>query len=82
MAVAEKPGKTAFNPLFIYSGVGLGKTHLMHSIAHHILEHNPDAKVIYVTSEVFTNELIDALKSGKTSGIIPSQFAAEIIGLP
>ena len=61
-AVSQKPS-TAYNPLFIYGGVGLGKTHLMHSIANFILKNNPKAKILYVTSEKFTNELIDAIRN-------------------
>ena len=66
LAIAESPGKI-YNPLFIYGGVGLGKTHLMHSVAHFVLSQNPDTKVLYVTSEKFTNELIDAIQKNTTT---------------
>lgn len=64
LAVAENPGK-AYNPLLLYSNAGLGKTHLMHSIGHYILQENSSVKVLYVTSEKFINDLINAIKDDK-----------------
>ena len=68
LAVAVSPGE-AYNPLYIYGGPGLGKTHLMHSIGHFILDQKPDTKVIYVTSEEFTNEVIESIRNGNASSM-------------
>ncbi len=68
LAVAESPGES-YNPLYIYGGPGLGKTHLMHSIGNFILDQNPDAQVLYVTSEEFTNEVIESIKTGNATAM-------------
>ena len=68
LAVAENPGEV-YNPLYLYGGPGLGKTHLMHSVGHFILEQNPNIKVLYVTSEEFTNEVIDSIRSGNAASM-------------
>lgn len=68
LAVAESPGEI-YNPLFLYGGVGLGKTHLMHSIAHFILNHDPSKKILYVTSEEFTHEVIDSIRNGNNAAM-------------
>ena len=68
LAVSESPGEV-YNPLYIYGGPGLGKTHLMQSIGHFILQQKPEMKVIYVTSEEFTNEVIDSIRNGNASAM-------------
>jgi len=68
LAVAESPGES-YNPLYIYGGPGLGKTHLMHSIGNFILEQNQDSRVLYVTSEEFTNEVIESIRAGSATAM-------------
>lgn len=68
LAVAESPGN-AYNPLYIYGGPGLGKTHLIQSIGHFILQQQPEKKILYVTSEEFTNEVIDSIRNGNASAM-------------
>ena len=73
LAVAESPGVT-YNPLFLYGGPGLGKTHLMHSIGHYIGLNTPHSKILYVTSEQFTNEVIESIRSGQKDSKVMTRF--------
>ena len=78
LAVAESPSE-AYNPLFIYGGSGLGKTHLMHAIGIHLLENNPKLNVLYVSSEMFTNELIKALNTHKMNEFKKKYRKADVL---
>lgn len=77
-AVAEKPGET-YNPLFIYGGAGLGKTHLIQAIGNAILEHRPDKKILYSTCEHFTNDFISAVSSGRVDRFIQTYRTCDIL---
>ena len=77
-AVADNPS-SAYNPLFIYGGVGLGKTHLMHAIGHRMLQNNPDARIIYVTSETFTIEFIQSIQENKNAQFRNKYRSADVL---
>ena len=78
LAVAEAPAK-AYNPLFLYGGVGLGKTHLMHAIGHYILEHNPSSRVVYISSEKFTNEFINSIQDNRAESFRNKYRSVDIL---
>ncbi|MBS4207173.1 chromosomal replication initiator protein DnaA [Bacillus sp. FJAT-50079] len=78
LAVAEAPAN-AYNPLFIYGGVGMGKTHLMHAIGHYVVEHNPTAKVVYLSSEKFTNEFINSIRDNKVENFRNKYRNADVL---
>jgi len=78
LAVAEAPAKS-YNPLFIYGGVGLGKTHLMHAIGHYVREYHPDRRVIYLSSEKFTNEFINAIMDNKAESFRNKYRSVDIL---
>ncbi len=77
-AVSNKPGE-AYNPLFFYGGVGVGKTHLMHAIGNNILRNNPNAKILYSTGEEFTNEIVDAIRTKKANDFKSKYRTADVL---
>lgn len=79
VAVSEAPGKTRYNPLYFYGGVGLGKTHLLQAIGHAVLDDNPSAKVLYVTSERFTSDFISSLSNNTTSEFTAYYRQADVL---
>ncbi len=78
-AVAQRPGVTSFNPLMIYGGVGLGKTHLVQAVGNYILENNPEKKVLYVASEKFTNQFIESLRNNAVQEFINFYLKVDIL---
>lgn len=78
-AVAQRPGVTSFNPLMIYGGVGLGKTHLVQAVGNHIMEINPDKKVLYVASEKFTNQFIESLRNNAVQEFINYYLKVDVL---
>ena len=77
-AVAQKPGAT-YNPLFIYGGVGLGKTHLLHAIGNEVVKHNPSAKVLYIPCERFTDEFVHAVQGGSVDAFKNIYRGADVL---
>jgi chromosomal replication initiator protein DnaA len=78
LAVAEAPAE-AYNPLFIYGGVGLGKTHILNAIGNHVKEHKPEMNIVFVTSEKFTNELIESTRLGQIDGFRNMYRTADLL---
>src|SRR5579875_1832617 len=78
LAVAERPSR-AYNPLFLYGGVGMGKTHLMHAIGHEVKRHNPQAAICYVSSEKFTNEMISSLRYDRMSSFRDKYRSVDVL---
>ena len=79
VAVSQSPGTTAYNPLFLYGGVGLGKTHLMHAIGNRIKESNPSARVLYCSTETFMNELIFSIQNNKNEEFRNKYRATDVL---